>query len=45
MHGQYVKDMTGVNWGKTWQWLQKRDLEGSTEAPVDLPFTRTGFKN
>ena len=28
MHGQYVRDMAGVNWEKTWEWLRKGDLKG-----------------
>ena len=34
IHGQYVRDMTGVDWEKTWQWLQKGDLKGCTEALI-----------
>ena len=34
MHGQYVRDMTGVDWEKTWQWLRKGDLKGCTEALI-----------
>ena len=34
MHGQYVRDMTGVDWGKTWQWMRKGDLNGCTEALI-----------
>lgn len=29
---EYVGDMTGVEWEKTWQWLQKGDLEVRTEV-------------
>ena len=32
MHGQYVRDLTGVDWEKTWRWMQKGDLKGCTEA-------------
>ena len=34
MHGQYVRDMKGIDWGKTWLWLQKGDPEGCTEALI-----------
>ena len=34
MHGQYVRDMTGEDWGKTWQWMRKGDLKGCTEALI-----------
>ena len=34
MHGQYVRDMKGVDWGKTWQWMRKGDLKGCTEALI-----------
>ena len=34
MHGQYVRDMTGVDWEKTWQWLRKGDLKECTEALI-----------
>ena len=44
MHGQLVRDMTGVDWEKKWQWLRKRDLKGCTEA-FDLQRTKTSFKN
>ena len=29
---EYVRDMTRVEWKKTWQWLRKGDLEGRTEV-------------
>ena len=29
---EYVRDMTRVEWEKTWQWLRKGVLKGSTEA-------------
>ena len=29
MHGQYVRDLTGVDWEKTWQWMPKGDLKGT----------------
>ena len=32
MHWQYVRDLTGVDWEKTWRWMQKGDLKGCTEA-------------
>ena len=31
MHGQYVRDVKGVDWEKTWQWIQKGDLNGCTD--------------
>ena len=34
MHGQYVRDLTGVDWDKTWRWMQKGDLKGCTEALI-----------
>ena len=44
MHGQLVRDMKGVDWEKTWQWLRKGDLKGFTED-FDLQRTKTSFKN
>ena len=26
MYGQYVRDMTEVDWERTWQWLLKKTL-------------------
>ena len=34
VYGQYVSDMTGVDWEKTWHWLRKGELKGSTEALI-----------
>ena len=34
MHGQYVRDLTGVDWEKTWWWMQKGDLKGCKEALI-----------
>ena len=34
MHGQYVRDLTGVDWDKTWRWMQKGDLKGCTETLI-----------
>ena len=34
MHGQYVRGLTGVDWDKTWRWMQKGDLKGCTEALI-----------
>ena len=34
MHGQFVRDKKGVNWGKSWQWIAKGDLNGRTEALI-----------
>ena len=44
MHGQLVRDMKGVDWEKTWQWLRKGDLKGCTED-FDLQRTKTSFTN
>ena len=30
MYGQHVRDLTGVDWEKTWRWMQKGDLKGCT---------------
>ena len=34
MYGQDVRDMTGADWEKQWQGLQKEDLKGCTEALI-----------
>ena len=34
MHGQFVRELQGVDWDKTWQWLVKGDLKGCTEALI-----------
>ena len=34
MHGQFVRELQGVDWDKTWQWLLKGDLKGCTEALI-----------
>ena len=34
MLGQYVRDLTGVNWENTWRWMQKGDLKGCTGALI-----------
>ena len=34
MHGQRVRDLMGVDWEKTWQWMQNRDFKGCTEALI-----------
>ena len=34
MHGQFVRELKGVDWGKTWQWLMKGDLKGCKEALI-----------
>ena len=34
MHGQFVRELQGVDWDKTWQWLVKDDLKGCTEALI-----------
>ena len=34
MHGQYVRDLRGVDWDKTWRWMQKGDLTGCAEALI-----------
>ena len=34
MHGQFVRELQGVVWNKTWQWLMKGDLKGYTEALI-----------
>ena len=34
MHGQYVREMDGIDKTKTWQWLSKGDLKGCTEALI-----------
>ena len=34
MKGIYGRDMTGVDWEKTWQWLWNGGLEGCTEALI-----------
>ena len=34
MHGQYVRGKEGIDWDKTWQWIAKGDLKGSTEALI-----------
>ena len=34
MHGQFVRELKGVDWDKTWQWLMKGDLKGCTEALI-----------
>ena len=43
MHGQLVRDMTGVDWEKTWQWLRNGDLKEYTEA-FDLQSTKTSLR-
>ena len=30
MHGQFVRELQGVDWDKTWQWLMKGDLKRCT---------------
>ena len=32
MHVQFVRELQGVGWDKTWQWLMRGDLKGCTEA-------------
>ena len=44
MHGQLVRDVTGVDWEKTLQWLRKGNLKGCTEA-FYLQRTKTSFKS
>ena len=34
MHGQFVRELQGVVWNNTWQWLMKGDLKGYTEALI-----------
>ena len=34
MHGQYVREKEGIDWDRTWQWIAKGDLKGSTEALI-----------
>jgi len=34
MHGQFDRELQGVDWDKTWQWLVKGDLKGCTEALI-----------
>ena len=44
MHGQLVRDVTGVDWEKTLQRLRKGNLKGCTEA-FYLQRTKTSFKS
>ena len=34
MHRQFVRELKGVDWDKTWQWLMKGDMKGCTEALI-----------
>ena len=34
MHGQYLRDKTGVDWERTWQWVTNGDLKGCTESLI-----------
>ena len=34
MHGKFVRELQGVDWDKTWQWLVKGDLKGCSEALI-----------
>ena len=34
MHGQYVREKEGIDSDRTWQWIAKGDLKGSTEALI-----------
>ena len=34
MHGQCVREKEGIDWNRTWQWIAKGDLKGSTEALI-----------
>ena len=34
MHVQFVRELQGVDWDKTWQWLLNGDQKGCTEALI-----------
>ena len=34
MYGQYVREGEGIDWDRTWQWIEKGDLKGCTEALI-----------
>ena len=34
MHGQYLRDKTGVDWERAWQWVTNGDLKGCTESLI-----------
>ena len=34
MHEQYVREKKGIDWDRTWQWIAKGELKGSTEALI-----------
>ena len=34
MHRQYLRDKTGVDWERTWQWVTNGDLKGCTESLI-----------
>ena len=44
MYEQYVRDMTEVDWERTWQWLRKNNLVNVWEGPhQDRTVYPTGF--
>jgi len=34
MHGQYLREVNDKDQNSTWEWLQKSDLKGCTEALI-----------
>ena len=47
MHGQYLRDKTGVDWERTWQWVTNGDLKAGVSNCCKALFVNilAKFKN